>query len=245
MPSEELDLRKRLVEACHILDREGLVHGYGHVSVRAGDRQTFLMTPRLAPGLVEGPEQILRISMGGTVYQVPLKEAKSGGKAGGKGKTAAPKLEAPLERFAHTEIYRVRTDVNAVCRFHGKYSLVMSVLRKPLRPVHELALALGREIQVFDSPELISTPELGHRMAQSLGAASGVLLQGNGQITVGGSVEEAVVNAIMLETSAEVQWRASCIGEPVWIEGDEYTRLSKRDYEWVRRPWDYYLSRSK
>ena len=24
MPSEDLDLRKRLVEACHILDREGL-----------------------------------------------------------------------------------------------------------------------------------------------------------------------------------------------------------------------------
>ncbi|MBI2819011.1 MAG: class II aldolase/adducin family protein [Acidobacteria bacterium] len=241
MPSDDLELRKRLVEACHILDREGLVHGYGHVSTRAPDRQTVLISPRLALRLVKGPEEILRISMGGTVYKVPAK----GGKAGGKVKTVAPKLQAPLELFAHTEVYRIRPDVNAICRFHGKFSLVMSVLRKPLRPVHELALALGREIQVFDSPELIGTPEIGHRMAQSLGAARSLLMQGNGQLTVGASVEEAVVNAIMLETSAEVQWRALCIGEPVWIEGDEYARLAKRDYEWVKRPWDYYLSRSK
>ena len=237
MPSEDLGLRKKLVEACHILDREGLVHGYGHISARAPDRQTVLISPRLAPRLVKGPEEILRISMGGTVYKVPAK--------GGKGKTVAPRLQAPFELFAHTEVYRIRPDVNAICRFHGKFSLVMSVVRKPLRPVHELALALGREIQVFDSPELIGTPEIGHRMAQSLGAARSLLMQGNGQLTVGASVEEAVVNAIMLETSAEVQWRALCIGEPAWIEDDEYARLAKRDYEWVKRPWDYYLSRSK
>jgi len=237
MPRDDKDLRKKLVEACHILDREGLVHGYGHVSARASDRTTLLISPRLAPRLVRLPEEILRISMGGTVYKVPAK--------GGKGKTVAPKLQAPVELFAHTEVYRIRTDVNAICRFHGKFSLVMSVLRRPLRPVHELALSLGREIQVFDSAELIATAEIGHEMAQSLGATKGLLLRGNGQLSVGASVEEAVVNAIMLEASAEVQWRALCIGEPVWIEGDEFTPLAKRDYEWVRRPWAYYLSRSK
>ncbi|MBI3934436.1 MAG: class II aldolase/adducin family protein [Acidobacteria bacterium] len=237
MARNDTDLRKRLIEACQILDREGLVHGYGHVSARAPDRQTILISPRLAPRLVKGPEQILRISMGGTVYKIPEK--------GSKGKTVAPKLQAPLELFAHTEVYRTRPDVNAICRFHGKFALVMSILRRPLRPVHELALALGREIQVFDSPELIATGEIGHQMAQSLGAARGLLLRGNGQLAVGASVEEAVVNAIMLETSAEVQWRSLCVGEPAWIEGDEYTRLAKRDYEWVKRPWDFYLSRSK
>jgi ribulose-5-phosphate 4-epimerase/fuculose-1-phosphate aldolase len=62
-------------------------------------------------------------------------------------------------------------------------------------------------------------------------------------------VEEAVVNAIHLETSAEVQWRASCIDEPVWIAGDEqsgeYARLARREYEAVRRPWNYYLAKSR
>ena len=70
-------------------------------------------------------------------------------------------------------------------------------------------------------------------------------MQGNGQLTVGASVEGAGVNAIMLETSAEVQWRALCVGEPVWIEGDGFTRLVKRDYEWGKRPRARYLSRSK
>jgi ribulose-5-phosphate 4-epimerase/fuculose-1-phosphate aldolase len=147
--------------------------------------------------------------------------------------------------FAHTEVYRLRPDVNAICRFHGKFALVMSVLRKPLGPVHELAVALGPKIQVFDSAELISSPEIGRRMAQSLGTSRGLLMRGNGQLTVGATVEEAVVNAIMLETSAELQWRALCIGEPSWIAGEEYARLAKRNYEWVKRPWNYYLARAK
>jgi L-fuculose-phosphate aldolase len=77
-----------------------------------------------------------------------------------------------------------------------------------------------------------------------LGAGHALLLRGNGQLTVGATIEEAVVNAIMLEVSAEVQWRALCVGEPVCIEGEEYSRLARRQYEWVQRSWSYYLSRS-
>jgi ribulose-5-phosphate 4-epimerase/fuculose-1-phosphate aldolase len=233
----EGELREKLVDACRILDREGLVHGYGHVSARTPDRKNVLISPRLSPRLVKSPDEILRVSMGGTVYRVPAR--------GGRGKTALPKLSAPLELFAHTEVYRIRPDVNAICRLHGKFALVISVLRHELRPLHELAVSLGREIQIFDSPELIASAALGHRMAHMLGASKGVLLRGNGQIAVGASVEEAVVNAIMLEAAAEVQWRALAAGEPVPIEGDEFTRLAKREYEWVQRPWAYYLSRAK
>ena len=237
MQRMDLELRKKLVEACRILDHEGLVHGYGHVSARGPGRQSIWISPRKGPGLVKSPTEIVRVSMGGTVYKIAGK--------GSEGKGPAPKPQAPLELFAHTEVYRVRADVNAICRFHGKFGLVLSVLRKPLRPLHELALALGREVNVFDTPELIAAAALGHRMALALGASKGLLLRGNGQLSVGTTVEEAVVNAIMLETAAEIAWRALCVGEPAWIEGDEFTRLAKRDYEWVERPWAYYLARSR
>jgi ribulose-5-phosphate 4-epimerase/fuculose-1-phosphate aldolase len=236
MAQDDLGLRKTLVDACRILDREGLVHAYGHVSARAPDRKSILISPRKGLRLVKSPDEIQRVTMGGTVYKVAGKGSK------GKGKTQT--LEAPLELFAHTEVYRIRPDVSAVCRVHGKFSLVMSVLGRLLRPVHELAVALGREVQVFDTPELIASPEIGHRMANMLGAGHALLLRGNGQLTVGATIEEAVVNAIMLEVSAEVQWRALCVGEPVCIEGEEYSRLARRQYEWVQRSWSYYLSRS-
>ena len=237
MGREEARLREKLLEACQILDHENLVHAYGHVSARGPDRKSVLISPRLAPRLIRSPQEILRVSIGGTVYKVPTKA--------GRGKTEPPKLSPPLELFAHTEVYRMRPDVNAVCRVHGKFALVLSVVKRELQPMHELALALGRAIPMFDTPELISSPAIGHRMARTLGGSKAILLRGNGQIAVGSSVEEAVINAIMLETAAELQWRAMAIGEPVPIEGDEFTRLAKRDYEWVERPWAYYVSRAK
>jgi ribulose-5-phosphate 4-epimerase/fuculose-1-phosphate aldolase len=236
MAHDHLKLRKTLLDACRILDREGLVHAYGHVSARAPDRASVLISPRKGPRLVKSPAEILRITMSGAAYPVAGK--------GRKDNRRSRKLEAPLEVFAHTEVYRLRPDVNAVCRVHGKFSLVMSVLGRALRPVHELATALGREVPVFDTPELISSPEIGHRMATALGAGHALLLRGNGQITTGASIEEAVVNAILLEVSAEVQWRALCVGQPVCIEGEEYAKVAKRQYEWIQRPWAYYLSRA-
>jgi len=185
---------------------------------------------------VRSPEDILRISMGGTVYKIPNKR--------GRGSRPLPSVLPPLELFAHAEVYRMRPDVNAICRIHGKFGLVMSVVRRPLQPVHELALSLGREIPVFDTPELIGSPLLGHQLAISLGGSKGILLRGNGQIAVGGTIEESVVNAVQLESTAELQWRALAIGEPIAIQGDEFTRLVRRDYEWVQRPWAYYLSRA-
>ena len=74
-------------------------------------------------------------------------------------------------------------------------------------------------------------------------------MRGNGALTVGATVEEAVVHAILMETSAEVQWRALCVGEPRWITGDkdsgEFAKLAQREYEAVQRPWQYYLASSR
>jgi ribulose-5-phosphate 4-epimerase/fuculose-1-phosphate aldolase len=115
--------------------------------------------------------------------------------------------------------------------------------------VHELAVPVGPEVPLFDTPELISSLAVGRRMVAALGSARALLLRGNGQLTVGTGIEEAVVNAIHLETSAEIQWRALVIGEPAWIGGDEFSgefaKLAKREYEAILRPWEYYLSQSR
>ncbi|HWP85436.1 MAG TPA: class II aldolase/adducin family protein [Terriglobia bacterium] len=237
MAGSDWELRKKLAEACRILDREGLGEHFGHVSARASDRKSILLSPRLPMGLVKGPADILRVSMGGTVYKVPAR--------GGKSAPALPKLSPPRELFAHTEIYRIRPDVNAICRIQGPFALALSALRRPVRPLWSAAAALGREIPVFDSAEPVGTPAAGHRMARLLGAGRALLLRGNGQIAVGASVEEAVVNAIVLEAAAAAQWRAECLGDPLWIEGEEYARQAKPDAADLELLWNYYHSRSK
>ena len=242
MAPSDAQLRKTLLQACRILDHYGLVHAYGHVSARSGDGQTILITPRRGPALIRSPHEMLRLDLDGNLIPDRKATAKLN-------KQLAATLKLPLELFLHTEIYRSRPDVNAVCRFHGKFANVLSVLQRTLRPVHELALPVGPQVPLFDTPELISSSVIGRRMAAALGSACALLLRGNGQLTVGTSIEkaieEAVVNAIHLETSAEMQWRALALGEPAWITGDEFAKLARRQYEAVLRPWEYYRNRSR
>ena len=246
MAPSDAQLRKTLMQACQILDHNRLLHAYGHVSARSADGRTILITPRKGPALIRSPREMLRMDLDGNL--VPDRKATAK-----RNKTIASTLKLPLEVFLHTEIYRTRPGVNAICRFHGKFANVLSVLRRTLRPVHELAVPVGPEVPLFDTPELIASRAVGRRMVAALGSARALLLRGNGQLTVGASIEkaieEAVVNAIHLETSAEMQWRALAIGEPVWIAGDEFSgeffKLARREYEAVLRPWEYYLHQSR
>jgi len=242
MAHTDTELRKTLLEACLVLDHNRLIHAYGHVSVRSADGKAILITPRKGPALIRSPQEMLRMDLDGKL--VPDRKATAK-----LSKRLAATLKLPLEIFLHTEIYRSRPDVNAICRIHGKFANVLSVLRRTLRPVHELAIPVGPEVPLFDTPELISSLEVGRRMVVALGSARALLLRGNGQLTVGKGIEEAVVNAIHLETSAEIQWRALLIGEPAWIAGDEFTgefaKLAKREYEAILRPWEYYLHQSR
>ena len=45
------ELKHTLVTACHILDREGITDGYGHVSARVPGTTTFLTIANVSPGL--------------------------------------------------------------------------------------------------------------------------------------------------------------------------------------------------
>lgn len=242
MPLSDARLRKTLLEACRILDHHRLLHAYGHVSARSADGRTIFITPRKGPGLLRSPHEVLRMDLRGKPVADPKATAKLS-------KRVASTLQLPLEVFLHTEVYRARPEVQAISRFHGMFANVLSVLRRTLRPVHELAVPVGPEVPLFDTPELISSPAVGQRMTAALGSARALLLRGNGQLTVGVGIEEVVVNSILLETTAEMQWRALAIGKPVWIEGDEFSgefaKLSNRQYEAILRPWEYYLHRSR
>jgi ribulose-5-phosphate 4-epimerase/fuculose-1-phosphate aldolase len=232
-----IELRRTLLQASHVLDHYELVHGYGHVSARAEDGETMLITPRKAPGLLHSPREILHADLDGR--QVPGRGTRG----------ISSRSQLPLEFYLHTEVYRARPDVRAIARVHGKFAQVLSIVRRSVRPVHELSVVLGPELPIYDSPGLISSRETGQALAKSLGAAGALLMRGNGQMVTGQTVEEAVVNALHMETSAELQWRALQIGEPAWITGDEFSgelsKLAKRKYEAVLRPWEYYVSKSK
>jgi ribulose-5-phosphate 4-epimerase/fuculose-1-phosphate aldolase len=48
--SELNEMKQKLVDGCHILDREGVTDSYGHVSIRVPGTEAFLTIAGVSPG---------------------------------------------------------------------------------------------------------------------------------------------------------------------------------------------------
>jgi ribulose-5-phosphate 4-epimerase/fuculose-1-phosphate aldolase len=191
-----------LVAANHILFDQGVVDGFGHVSVRhpaSGDR--FLLARSIAPALVTAAD-IMEFDLDGN----PL---DAGGRA------------LYLERFIHSEIYRVRPDAGAVVHSHSPAVVPFSVAKDvPLRAVWHLGGILGEGCPVFEIREvagpgtdlLIRDRVLGAALAKSLGRGPVVLMRGHGCTVVGSTVRQAIFNAVYTEISAKLQSEAMRLG---------------------------------
>src|SRR6187551_1841081 len=112
---DERDIIDDLVTANHILYHEGVVDGFGHVSARHPTRpDRFLLSRSIAPGSVNA-EDIMEFDFDGDPVD-------------------ARGRKPYLERFIHSEVYRVRADVRAVVHNHSPAVIPFGVTNTQLRP---------------------------------------------------------------------------------------------------------------
>lgn len=216
--------KENILVACKILDKEGLVKGFGHMSCRVPEAEgRILITPRKALRLVKSPGDIALVDLEGRVV-----EGESG---------------PPLELHMHLALYRKRPDVKAICRVHSPYTYIFGILERPVRATHGWSALLGEIVPVHPNPQLVTTPELAREAAEALGGGEGLILRGNGSITVGRSVHEAVVKSLFLEESAQLLYRALQMGEPVYVTGEDQKKRAVADEQEYIRAWNYYKSK--
>lgn len=211
-----------LVAGGRILDGERLTDAFGHLSARGGPAD-LLMTPRVGPGLVRDPGELLAVTLDGEVVQ------------------GDPAL-LPGEAAIHLGILRARPDVTAVCRFHGASLMAYSTLGTPLPPTIGAAMAFGGPVPVFDTALTVTNVEAGDALAAELGPGVAVMLRGFGAVTVGASVGDAVVRATLLERSASAVLAARAIGEPVEYTVEQAAAFAGRTAvvaEQLSRAWTY------
>lgn len=217
-------LKRDILVACKILDNEGLVKGFGHVSARVpGNERRIFITPRKALRLVKTANDIAIVDLDGTII--------------------SGKAEPPLEHQLHLAIYRKRPEIKAICRAHGPYTYVFGIVERPVKATHGWSSLLGESVSVHSNPHLVKTPDLGREAAEALGGAEALILRGNGSVSVGRTVYEAVVKSLFLEEGAELLYRALHLGEPIYISGDEQRRRAVSDDQEYIRAWNYYKSK--
>jgi ribulose-5-phosphate 4-epimerase/fuculose-1-phosphate aldolase len=218
------DLKSDVISACRILVEQKLVEGFGHVSARLPDSESFLLTPRISLALVEA-DDLLTLNLDGKVVE--------------------GHHPAPFEAWLHTAIMKSKPSVNAITRIHARVANMFSVTERKLEPVHNHGSFFADGVPVFTTPDLISTAELGAQMAHALGDNPAILLRGNGQVTVGRTIPEAVMMAIYLEEAAVMLHGALQIGTPIVLTTSESNqrRIEALPPVDLERAWNFFKKR--
>ena len=224
-----------LVIASHILENEGVLDSFGHISVRSGtDPARFFIPKAMPPALVEAEDL------------VEVDNAECTPVAAG-----APRLNG--ERFIHSEIYKARPDVQCVIHSHSYGVIPFGIAGVPLRPVVPQAGFLPIETPVFEIREatgnvesrgmLVTNPALGAFLAKKLGAGSVILMRGHGDTVVGESVRQATVRAVYTEINARILQQALQLNPSVIsLDEAELRHNAKENFD-VGRPWDNFCRR--
>lgn len=224
--SGEASLKKRLADACHILVMEGQGDAvWGHATIRLPGADTFWMKPHRM-GLEEvKPEDMILVDLEGRVVR--------------------GKRPRHSEVFIHSEIMRARPDVCAVVHTHAVPSVVFASLGIPLRPItHEASNFVPPDVPRFDeTTDLIVTPERGKAVARTLGKQPALFLVNHGIVAVGATIEDATVNALLLDKSARAQLMLPGGVPRYWTSDEEALVKRERIHhpENVATRWAYLL----
>ena len=216
-----------LVAANHILAQQGILDGYGHVSVRHDTASgRYLLSRSLAPALVTAAD----------IQQYDLDSNPLG-------PAAQPSF---VERFIHGEIYRARSDVHAVVHSHTPSLIPFGVTGAPLRPLYHMAAFVGEGVPVFEIRQargndpkmlmLVHNPALGRALAETLGSKPAALMRGHGAVIVGWSLPQVVGRSVYLALNATLQAQAMSLGGSISYLDPQEAREEILDH--YQRAWE-------
>ena len=218
-----------LVLANRILANEGVLDGYGHVSVRSPTNPNhYFLSRSKAPAVVTAADI--------TEYDLDSRPVSSTQVAG------------YIERFIHGEIYRARQNVVAVVHCHCPDVIPFAATSVPLRPLYHMGGFIGGGVPVFDirkgagiTDMLVRTPELGRSLAGTLGNKPAALMRGHGAVIAAPSLHLVAGQAYYLNLNARLQLQAIQLGgDKVTYLDPEEAKKAAQDYE---RSWDFWKSR--
>src|SRR5215467_6168581 len=207
-----------LAAASRILAAQGVVDGFGHVSMRhpaAPDR--YLMARALAPALVT-PRDIIE-------YDLESNPCNAAGR------------QSFLERFIHGEIYKARPEVMGVVHSHSPSVIPFGLVDVPMRAMFHNAAFIGAGVPVFDIREkfgatdlLVSDGVKGVALAEIMGRHDVVLMRAHGSVACGISLETAVFRAVYTEVNARIQHWTAALGDgaPIAALDPEETKLADK-----------------
>ncbi len=200
-------IKKKIIEMGEKLYRNVLIVATeGNLSVRVDEEQILTTVSGVCKGELT-PDDIVLVDLEGKLL---------------KGKKM-PSTEIKM----HLEVYRQRSDVQAVMHAHPPYVVALSMAGVPLdRPyLPESVLMLGAvPVVPYARPSTRQVPE---GIRPYLKRTDTLVLERHGSLTMGKTLDEAYFKLETLEHTARVVWLARQMGEVPVLPADEVKEILK------------------
>jgi ribulose-5-phosphate 4-epimerase/fuculose-1-phosphate aldolase len=215
-------VKEKIVLVCKVLQNQGLIDGYGHVTARLADGR-ILSTPHMPPGKVAIRDIIV---------------------LDGDGEKLEGFGEPNGETAMHTSIYKARSDVQCILHYHADELVVVAAAGQGIKVIANCAVDFYRGTPIYDSPLLIRNSQLGDKVAATLGDHNAVLLRGHGGTVVARDLDTLLRLGINLVRSARIQIMAAPLGSVKTHSKEECEQMVRGHGQGSanRRFIDYYLS---
>lgn len=202
--------------AARALGRHGLLHAYGHCSMRLDERH-FLVCAGQPPGTIGFGVPGTVVPLYGDFPEDVLGEVR-----------------------IHREIYRVRPEVGGVVRAMPPKAMSLSTLRRTPRVLHGMGSYFAPGTPLWDDVQLLRTDNQAQALVAQMGSAPAIVMRGNGVVVAGPSLPDAVVLTWYLEDAARIELDCAAAGaDPAELSATEATQRATRAGRIFERMWDY------
>jgi L-fuculose-phosphate aldolase len=211
------DIRFKIAAARRILARNGCESRVaGHVSARAEGEDAFYVSPfeYFDETL---PDRIVKVSMDLDVLEGDWEAS-------------------PAIRF-HAGFYRARPDVNSVIHTHSRWVSIFATTRRTIG-MYNVVSVLFHEDQALYEDDGSHGPVDPELMCAALGDRRVLLIKNHGAIVVSQSLENATIEACMLEVAAEYHMRAETIGGTEFPDVEARRAREKYHKYFLPQMWD-------
>lgn len=186
------NLKVEIIEAGKRLLKEGLVsRTWGNISLRV-DENNMLITPsgREYEGLT--PADIVLVNYHTSKYEGSVKPSS--------------------EKGLHSEIYKDRSEVQAIIHTHQTNASTVAAARREVPPIlDDMAQLIGPSIKVADYA-ISGTKWIARKVIKALKGRNAALMANHGAVCVGRDLEEAFVVCQVLEKACKAFIEAEFLG---------------------------------
>jgi len=201
------DIKREVLETSIKMSKMGLAAGtWGNISARV-DQDRMIITPSGMSYNVLKPEDMVLVNIHDLSYVGKLK----------------PSIEFPL----HVEIYKARSEINAVMHTHSINACSIAAARKDIPPIlDDMVQIVGGSIRITEYA-LPGSEQMVKNAVKKLENRNATILANHGPVCLGRNLNEALITSQIVEKAAKAFIDTQAFGGPVCLTDEDVNHMRK------------------